>query len=171
MALAPDIDEAVRNQAFIQLCPRTGMRLFGSQARMGVLCRPRNIPVAGHDDASVSTQLAPEVHHLRLKSALEVVSVPCDASCLVEVGLCGPVDRINVDEGKARPAHSEDSPLPVPRNYIRTPVITDERRNAIHATTPKGNVARIACKRVMTLIAGQSALQGTNRIIILWPDA
>src|SRR5688500_18865610 len=98
MALAPDVDEALGNHPGIQLGPRTGMRFFGPQARVGVLRGARDIPVARDDDAAFFAQLAAEVHDTSLKAALQLVPVTGRASRLVEPRLRRAVDRINVDD-------------------------------------------------------------------------
>src|SRR5207244_3149037 len=98
VALAPDVDETFYDHAVVQLGTGSSVGFFGAQARVRVLRRARNVPVACHDHAAVSAQLAAEIHDALLKAALELVTVARDASALLVIRLGGAVDRIDIDD-------------------------------------------------------------------------
>ena len=53
MAVAPDVHEAFRSHANVQLRPGSRVRFLRSQSRVRVLSGQGDVPVADHDDGAV----------------------------------------------------------------------------------------------------------------------
>ena len=171
VALAPYVDETLRSEQFIQLGACARMRFLGPQPRISIDRRRRDVPVAGDHYATTLPQFGAEIDHLRLEAALELMPVACDAARIVVIGLRRAVDRVDVHDRKAGPLDDNDAALAIPLRHVRTPATANECRDAVHASTAKRDVTRIARKGMVATIAGKRRLQRAHLILIACPDA